>query len=289
MAYLYLIGAVCSSAMLSIMSSLFGRQNAKHKNVSYFYSAIVACIAFASWGIISVSDAEFSPRVILYSLIYGLFYTAAMIGMFKAYQVGSVSLTAFVKQLSLIGVAIWGFLFWNTPLTVNVAIGLVFVGLALCFCFKPNKDGTEKIVSAKWVLFAFMLLVGNAGCSIIQKYQQSAFDGNCGNAFMFFAAGIAFACSVLFYFCNERCRINEISKRTLLYPITGGISSALLNFFIMRLIASPLSESIVFPGIAAGGLILTTVFSTVCYRERLHRYQWLGLGIGVIALIFLNI
>ncbi len=289
MEYIYLVAAMFSSAMLSIMSSLFGRVNAKQQNASSVYSVIVTFAAFASWGIICLYNAEFSPRVIGYSIAYGLFYIAAMIGIFKAYQIGSVSLTAFVKQLSLIGVAFWGFIFWNNPFTFNIVFGLILVIFALYFCFKPDKSSTEKTITLKWIIYALMLLIGNAGCSIIQKYQQLAFDGRYGNMFMFFGAGMAFAFSLILYFNKNRCKLREISKKAILYAIIGGISSALLNLLILLMISSPLSESIIFPGIAVGGLILTTMFSVIGYHEKLHPCRWFGLVVGAIALIFLNI
>ncbi len=289
MPYIYLLCAMCASALLSIMSSLFGKRNTGAKDTSQLYSLIVTVSTTVSWGILFLSDGEFNGGVLAYSLLYGVFYTMAMIGMFKAYQVGSVPLTAFVKQLSLIGVAFWGLIFWDTPITVNVTIGLVLIVAALYLCFKPDKNAQEKTVSLKWLLYASMLLVGNAGCSIVQKYQQMAFDGKFGSQLMFFGAVCsALACAVL-YLKGSRCKVKELSKGSVLCPIVGGVSSAMLNLFILLLIGTTLSESVIFPGIAVGGFMLTTLFSVLVYRERLQKLQWIGLAIGAVALMFLNL
>ncbi len=146
-----------ASATLSIMSSLFGKHNAQAKNISYLYSVIVTLSAMLSWGVICYSNEGFRLEAIGYSLVYGTFYTMAMVGMFMAYQIGSVSLTAFVKQLSLIAVSFWGFIFWNNPVTANIAIGILLIIGALYLCFKPDKPGIQKI-SARWCVFAIMLL-----------------------------------------------------------------------------------------------------------------------------------
>ena len=74
-----------------------------------------------------------------------------------------------------------------------------------------------------------------------------------------------------------------------LYPIFGGMSSAVLNLFIMLLISTPMSESIIFPGIAVGGLIITIFFSAIVFKEKLLSNQWIGLGIGSVALVLLNL
>ena len=289
MTYLFLLGAMTSSALCSIMSSLFGRKSNCAKSTSSLYTIITAISAFLTWGIMYLSDFIFDPRSLLYSFAYGIFYSMAMFGMFKAYQTGSVSLTAFIKQLALIGVAFWGVFFWDTPLTLNICIGIVLIIAALYLCFNTNKDRSQGI-TLKWLFYSSMLLFGNAFCAITQKYQQMTLGDTYGNQLMFFGIGFsALACTVL-HFRKNRCKISDLpNKYVLLYPVIGGVSSALLNLFILLLISSPMPENVFFPGIAVGGLIITMLFSLLVFRERLKLPQWIGLAIGTVALIFLNL
>ena len=288
--YSFLVCAMLLSASLSIMSSLFGKRNPSVKNSSLLYSVFVTGAAAFTWGVICVCNAEFSLDILGYSVLYALFYTLAMLGMFKAYQTGPTSLTAFIKQLSLIFVAIWGFVFWSNPITANITIGLVLIVAALHFCFGIKAKGaTENSVSMKWFLYAAMLLVGNAGCSIVQKYQNMAHQGKNSNIFMLFAVFISFLVCIALYAGRDRCKLSHIKKGSAIFPIVGGISSGLLNLFILLLISSPMSEGIIFPGIAVGGLIITILFSTLVYREKPTVFQWIGLGVGAVALVFLNL
>ena len=210
MLYLLLFIAIFSSAMLSIMSKIFSKLNEKSKNISPFYLMVVTFSALVSWGIVCIVGGEFSFGVIGFSLAYGVFYTLAMTGMFNAYKTGSTSLTAFVKQLSLIGVAFWGFVFWETPLEVNVLIGIALIIVALYLCFRKDKEEEAPVVSLKWVMFSGMLLVGNMGSSIVQKYQQTVYGGRQGNAFMFFGVCMAFAVCLFSYFNSN---INILKKK----------------------------------------------------------------------------
>ncbi len=289
LAYFYLISATVVSTVISIMSATFSRRNRTKSNISSIYNVLVTLSAASVWGIFYFSDFTFDPKVILYSLGYGVFYIIAMSGLYKALASGSVSLTAFVKQLSLIAVAIWGFLFWNAAIETTVVIGLVLIVAALYLCFKPDKDTHTKPLTFKWVIFASMLLVGNAGCSIIQKMQQTEFEGSHGNMLMFFGCFSSVLFCTAKFIRGPRCKIAELDKRSLLCPVFGGISSALLGKCFILLINSPMSESVFFPCIAVGGLILTTVYSFVVYRERLRVHQWIGLAVGAVALVFLNI
>lgn len=106
---------------------------------------------------------------------------------------------------------------------------------------------------------------------------------------MFFGLCFSVIIYVLIYFGSDKCDFNKISKKTFIFPAIAGIGSAVLNLFIIMLIASPMSESVFFPGIAVGGLILTTLFSVVFYKEKLSPKRWTGLFLGIVALVFLNI
>jgi hypothetical protein len=54
------------------------------------------------------------------------------------------------------------------------------------------------------------------------------------------------------------------------YPVLAGISSALLNLFIIRLALSSLSPAVIYPVIAVGGMIVTILFSVTICREKLN-------------------
>lgn len=289
MPYLYLLCAICFSAALSILGTLYNNKNAQRPNVSRLYSLMTSCSVFISWLVIYAFDFSFAPGVIIYSLAYGIFYTMAMLGLINALNTGSVSLTAFVKQLSLACVAFWGFFFWDTPFTFNVAIGLILIVIALSLClFNKDKKGDGGL-SWKWFLFALMLLIGNAGCSIMQKYQQAAFDGQHGSMMMAFATGFAVLINLIVASKEDKTHWKDAIRASWGFPAAAGLSSALTNQFILLLISTSLSASLVYPGIAVGGLMLTVLVSVVVCNEKLRRQQWIGLAVGAVALIFLNL
>lgn len=293
MPYIYLLCAICFSAALSILGTLYNNKNTQRPNVSRLYSLMTSCSVFISWLVIYAFDFSFDPGVIIYSLAYGVFYTMAMLGLINALNTGSVSLTAFVKQLSLACVAFWGFFFWNTPFTLNVAIGLILIVIALSLClFNKSKQPTEKNpikLSLKWVIYALMLLIGNAGCSIMQKYQQAAFDGQHGSMMMAFATFFAVLISLIVALKEDKTNWKAAIKSSWGFPAAAGLSSALVNRFILLLISTTLSPSLVYPGIAVGGLMLTVLVSVVVCNEKLRRQQWIGLAVGAVALVFLNL
>lgn len=91
------------------------------------------------------------------------------------------------------------------------------------------------------------------------------------------------------YKMENSCDLKDISNYSILYPIICGLSSTILVRLIFKMIAVELSESIIFPGFAVGGMILTMFFSLFVYREKYIFSQWCGFMIGIVALIFLNV
>jgi len=288
MEYIYLIGAVCFSAMLSIMGALFNKVNENGENFSAFYNFIVTTSAFIVWGIIYIMESGFEWGVLLYSTLYGICYTCALMGLICALKCGKVSLTSFIKQLSLVGVAVWGALFWNATLDVNVVIGIILIIPSMYLCFKSTGND-EKSISLRWLICILMLFVGNAGCSIVQKYQQMTFDGNYGSMLMFFGCGFSAVVCFILYKRRDVTSHSKMNIRRIGYPVMAGISSALLNLFIIRLALSSLSPAVIYPVIAVGGMLVTILFSVTVCKEKLNLYQWFGLMIGVIAVVFLNL
>ena len=279
----------CSGA-LSILGTTFNRKNAAHRHVSNLYNLLIVCSMLVSWSILYALDFSFDIGVLPYSIGFAFFYTLAMIGHIQALQSGSVALTAFVKQLSLVFVSLWGFVFWDTPLkpTTILGIALIVVALALCF-FKKTSDDSKNTVTAKWFGFATLLLIGNAGCSIVQKYQQFAFGGEHRSLLMVCASACAVVMCLLLCHKADKSDWSVTVRTSWQFPVLAGISSALLNLLVLLMASTSLSPSVIYPGIALGGVTLTVLMSVIVFKERLRTRQWVGLVIGMVALLFLNL
>lgn len=288
MSYIYLLSAIIFSAMLSIMTAVFNSRN-KISNILNLYNLIYMASSFVCWTIMYILNFSFEPKVLIYSVGYGICYTMALIGLFNAIKYGPISLTSFIKQLSFVGVAIWGFIFWRSPITLTVMIALLLIAVSLYLCFKSNKNQSYNLLSMKWVLYVILLFIGNAGCSIVQKYQQMEFSGKHKDMLMCFAVAFAMLLSGLFLIKNGIPNFKLLSKGSFKFPIFAGFSSALANLFILLLANTTLSPAVIYPCIAVGGMILSILFSVIAYKEHLMKTQCIGLSIGVVAIVFLNI
>lgn len=292
MPYIFLLCAIVTSAGLAIAGTLFNRKIHHAEGLGGLYNAIAACSNFLAWLIIFCTDPSFEIKVIPYSLLYGVGYAVFLIGLNGALQSGSSALSGFVKQIAFVLVAIWGFLFWNSAPELTLIAGIVLIAIALFLCLVPIGKNVPKgtvRITGKWLLYALMILVGNAGCSIIQKTQQMHFAGHHGKLLMLVATCVAAICCMLMSIRSDKKNWAKAFTRYWYYPVIAGASSCICNFFIILMASTWLSPSLIYPAIAIGGLILTTLVSVVTCKEKLTSSQWVGLTVGAVALVFLNL
>jgi len=289
MSYFYLFLTMAFSALITVGSRFYNQKNKNVENVTALYSLMTSSFCALGWLVLWAADFSFDLKVLPYSIFYGLCYCFFTIGMLGAIRNGSTSLTALIKQVALVGVSFWGFFFWETKFTAFSLYGIVLllISLALCLLTKEKKKDSHNL--AKWLFYCVLIAVGNAGCSIIQRYQQMNFNYQHKNMFMLFSLLFATLFCLLFALREEKSNWTKTIRSSWLFPALAGASSACSNVFTLILVKNNMSPVILYPGIAVGGLILTTLIAVLFFREKLRCRQWVGLGIGCIALILLNL
>ena len=181
-----------------------------------------------------------------------------------------------------------GLHFWDTPITPIVLIGLCLVLISLSLCLY-QRSGKQEGLSLKWLLFALMGFLGNAGCSIVQRTQQVAFNGAYSNMLMAAASLLSLLVCLLLYLRSNRCDTRAILKRAWYVPLVAGLLNVGLNMLVMLMAVGSLSPSLIYPSLSVGGLILATLFSATVLRERLRATQWAGIAIGLVATLLLSL
>ncbi len=289
MNYAFLFLATAFSAMITIAGKLFNNRTKIFTHVSQLYNLLCTIFASLGWLIAWLFDFSFDIAVIPYSILYGIGYSAFTVGMLGAIKTGLTSLTALIKQMSLVGVSFWGFIFWGTKVTASSLIGIFLIIISLFFCLIKNEKKDEQPNTLKWLYYALLIAVGNAGCSITQRYQQMAFNYQHKGMFMFF--GVFFAmlfCLGLALREDKRCWESAV-KTAWCFPALTGMSSVLSNVFILLMIKFQMSPVVIYPTIAVGGLMFTIIVSLIFFREKLRPLQWCGIVIGSVALVLLNL
>jgi drug/metabolite transporter (DMT)-like permease len=289
MNFLYLFLAMSFSAMITVGGRLYNTKNIHRRSISKLYSLLTPLAAALFWLVLWIFDFSFELKVLPYAFLYGIFYTLFTIGMLSALKYGSTSLTALIKQVSLVGVSFWGFIFWDTSLTLIGGIGIVLILVSISLCLLTGEEKNETQSLPKWALFALMITVGNAGCSITQRYQQDAFNYEHKNMLMFFGVLFSAIFCLLLTLRDDKSDWRAAIKSSWVFPAIAGAGSVFCNVFILLMVKNQLSPAILYPGVAVGGLMLTVIISLLFFREKLRPMQILGLIVGAVALVLLNL
>ena len=286
--YLYLISSVIFVASASILGSFYNKKTENKEGASSLYTFLLMSSVCAFWLVVFLTDPQVHIGVFWYSLLFAGCYTLCNVGLINALKTGSMALTSLIMQLALIGVTAWSFVFWHVTISPLVIVGLLLVVIALWLCLWTGKNTQERF-NPKWIFYVVIMFVGNAGCAIVQRTQQMQFDGKYGGFLMLIATGISLIICLVSFLRDKKLTDKKLIQKTFIFPAAAGICNGLLNLFVIILATSTLSPSLIYPVLAIGGLMLTTMFSAFVFKEKMHWRQWLGIAIGAVAVVFLSL
>lgn len=288
MSYVYLILSVFTFASSSILGKIFNRRNEGKRDSGTFYNFFLLISVFSGWCVLYAIDYSFDASVLWYSALFGICYTVTNIGSINALKHGPVALTASLVGLSLILTTVWGFFFWNAKISTPVILGLVLVVCSIILCLY-SKEKEKKAISLKWLFYVSIAFFGNAGSSIIQRTQQIKYGGQHGNMLMMFATGFSAMIYLFIYLRSNRSDSKVMLKSSWWLPVLAGVFNIALNALVMLMALTDLSPSFVYPAVSVGGLAVVTVFSLFVFKEKMYFRQWIGIGIGAVAVVLLSI
>jgi drug/metabolite transporter (DMT)-like permease len=288
--YLYLIVAMLGSASSSILGAYYNRKNVDKTRKSSIYCFLSTITVFCFWCVSFAFDRAFEIAVIPYAILFSVCYFISTVGIIKALEYGSTLLTSLMLQISGLSTAVWAFIFWGEPLTWLVALGLtlVIVAIALCLYNGKNKEEKNNNQFFKWLFYVSITFIGNGACGIIQRSQQMAFNGQYGNFLMMTAMGMVLVACAIWFVKDYNADTKTIVKGSWQYPLSAGLFNGILNLIMILLVSSTLSTSVIYPALAIGSLMITTLFSCFAFKEKMRWWQWLGVVVGIIAVTILS-
>ena len=289
MPYIYLAISVFMNASSSVFGKLFNKRAEDKKDATIFYNFLLMISVCVCWAILYAIDFSFEVGVLWYSGLFALCYTVCHVGLINALKYGPASLTSLLMGLSLLVTTIWGFIFWNAELTIYVITGLILVACSIALCLYSKKDKEQQTISWKWLFYVALAFFGNAGCTIVQRTQQIQYNGQHGNMLMLFATLFSALAYLIIYLKSDNTDSSFILKESCWAPIGAGLCNVVLNVFVMLLALTNLSPSLIYPVIGAGGLAVVTIFSLLVFKEKMRWWQWLGVGVGAVAVVLLSL
>ena len=294
---LLLITAIVGISIQQISQKAY---NKKVGGGAFIFSAASALVAMLVFLIASKGELSFQMEVVGYSVLFAVGYCMALAFSFLAIANGSLSLTSLVLQFSLIIPTFYGIFFLQEETDFFLFAGIALLVASIVLVNIPVGEKKEKNAETektaknqnkttwKWALFALLMFIGNGGCSTVQKMQQIHFNGLYKSEFMIVALIITTVALVVISLFTERKEMLPALKKGVGYYAVYGVANGISNLIVL-LLATKMSSSIVYPVLSAGGIVITSFVSVFVYKEKMNLFQKIGLILGVLAIVALNI
>ena len=268
-------------------SVLIKKYNAKHSAGGMFFTGILSLFALAFFFISDKNGFSFPPEMFPYAIAFGLIYCISYFLTFVALACGSFTLSMLIISYSLVFPILFGIIFLHEPVSVFTCIGFILLMISLFFV-RENKDEKEKKISVKWLIAIIIVTLGNGVLAIIQKMQQLRFNNECNNEFMIIGLAISAAVLLIGGIIRDRKQLKEIIRCGIPYAGTAGVANGINNLLTIA-VNNLLPLSIVSPVCSGMKIVISFLSATILFKEKYMKRQILGVGIGVIALVFLNL
>ena len=283
------------SALFLPLDSIGSKMNKTTGNARLLSAAFLTAAAGAiSWTVSFLLGNRVSADMLFYAIPFACLYAVGTLLAYTAFSIGPLSGTTLFGNSSLVLVILFSCVYFKERLTLVGGIGVVGALLSLILLNLPEKsDGGKKGINLPWILVCVGMLLCNSLLSIISKLRQTGAAGKDPFAFMALCYSFTFIAAIISYSLTQ-IKQSSIKKdlsevRQSLFPLaiqsTGNAGANLLVTYL----ASRVNASVLYPFQIGGGLILTVICGFIFFRDRATIKNILGIIIGVMAMVLLNL
>ncbi len=259
--------------------------NKRGKGGVYSFSAAAAFLSLIFFTIRSGGNWNADGQTFCYAGVFATAFAVTTITTMLAIQCGPLSLTSLVVSYSLVIPALYGILFLNEPISIQLVLGIVFLFVSI---FLINQErGEQKKITLRWGIFAVITFFGNGICTTVQKLYQVRSGGATECEFMIISMLIVVSTLMIAAVISEKRELFKNLKEGAIWYGICGLGNASANSLTM-ILALTMPASVLYPLLSAGGIVLTALVSILLYRERLSVEQKIGLVMGIVATILLS-
>lgn len=273
----YLLLAIASSAMVSILMRLSGKKTTSDiglLSVNYLMCSLLSLL-FA--GRMEMG----SPLRVTAAMgaVNGIFYLAGFLLLQWNVKKNGVVLSATFMKLGLLVAMVISVCFFREVPSLVQTVGFL---LAVAAIVLINYQKGNTTAGAGWGLVCLLLCGGMAdGMSkIFEELGPAGF----GDPFLLFTFLTALGLCVGVMLVKG----GFPGKWELLYGLLIGIPNFFSSKFLLRSLQD-VRAVIAYPVYSVGSILLVTMVGILAFRERLRKLQWAGMGLILVALVLLNI
>ena len=274
--------AVFAFSSTQITTRFFQLKQQKSRHSINLYQALYTLVAALAYFCVSfVQGISFSSNVILPSLLFGICFAFATLGFAKCMDMGYMSLSAVIINLSLILPVMFSWTFMGERVTLKAVIGLVLIIITLILSSLSTDRGFKE-KNKKWLFYIIIAFLANGSSAIVQKQFMSL---------AYLTASIIFLATYIFKDLKSDVKIKEQVKNPVMLLLLAFISG--LGSFggngLLGVLCDKVNGGILYPCINGGLSIVSALSSFLIFKETLTSKKIIALCSGISAIILLNI
>lgn len=270
-----------------VFQSIFRKIDASLKKSSapFLFNSIFALCSGTVFFVSSGFKIELPEGSLLYLPLMIITYLGALLFAYMAVKTGPLSITAITSSFGLLIPILYGLIFYDERLTIPFVIGLLMLSVSVVLVSGETKGDYQK-VNTKWVIYNSLSIIFGGSFTTVQNVVGRVFVKNTSGIMattLLSSAVVFFIISLTF----ERRVIKDRLKAGIPYMMGAGICNGSSNFFVM--LAIPLMTTALYPIMSVSSLVATLLISALFFKEKLSRKQWIGISIGVVSALLMNL
>lgn len=278
---LYLILAIASSAMVSVIMRLSDRKvtgNIAMLTVNYLMCFLVAAASAGFGNLFPAADGLAGALVM--GGVNGLLYLAGFVLLqINVRRNGVVLSSTFMKLGLLVSIAVSVLFFGEKPDALQIIGFVLAVAAIVLINFKRGSGGT-----ADFKLGLILMLLAGGMADAMSKIFEELGNPALEPQFLIYTFLVALAlCAVLMWKKGQKP-----GKWEILFGLLIGVP----NFYSAKFLLGALVHIpavIVYPVYSVATILTVSMVGVLAFRERLEKRQWIGLTLILVALVLLNV
>lgn len=221
-------------------------------------------------------------RLLLLGAACGGCFFMALIAVMRAMEIGAVSFTWVLINLSIVMPILISAALWSEPIRAAQLTGFAFFALSLILFGRDLRGGAEKRISLEWVIAAVIMFLANGGVLVLFK----VIDRQIIAPHTFVALCTLYCAAAVLFIVRKRKVVMPRAGEWKLGAVAA-VSMVGGQALIMRALSVNTASSL--PIIHGVSIIVVAVASAMIFNERFSRYSAGGLLAGLASIVLLTL